>query len=120
MTEEINSNDGQADVACEVQKLKFSEICKAIMEEAVEFDVPGILLGADGSEVCAQVKVDKEDEFNTTVFRMAASTFCRLVTDAMLVKPAAWGVLGEWHARHIQAQVRRDNIKDFLEKIENA
>ena len=117
---DTNTNDGQADVACEVQKLKFSEICKAIMEEAVEFDVPGILLGADGSEVCAQVKVDKEDEFNTSVFRMAASTFCRLVTDAMLVKPAAWGVLGEWHARNIQTQVRRDNIKDFLEKIENA
>ena len=119
MTEEINSNDGQADVACEVQKLKFSEICKAIMEEAVEFDVPGILLGADGSEVCAQIKVDKEDEFNTSVFRMAASAFCRLVTDAMLVKPAAWGVLGEWHARNLQEKAKRDALADLLGGLAN-
>lgn len=119
MTDTMN-NDGQAVTACEVQKLKFSEICKAIREEAVDFDVPGILLGADGSAVCAQVKVDKEDELSTSVFRMAASTFCRMVTDAMLVQPAAWGVLGEWHARHIQAQLHRDNIKGLLEKIEKA
>ena len=114
------NNDGQAVTACEVQKLKYSEICKAIREETVEFDVPGILLGADGSAVCAQVKVDKENELYTHVFRMAASTFCRMISDAMLVKPAAWGVLGEWHARHIQAQVHRDNIKDWLEKIVKA
>ena len=80
MTDSFN-NDGQVAERCE-GKIKFSAICKALKEDGIDFDVPGCLLAADGEGAYSHVETDKEDEFNSHVFRMAGNACSRLVVEA--------------------------------------
>ena len=111
-------NDGQVAESCE-GKIKFSAICKAIKEGGIDFDVPGCLLAADGEGACSHVELDKENEFNSHVFRMAGNACSRLVVEAMASDPAAWAVLAEWHARNLQTKAKRKALSDLLGGLAN-
>jgi hypothetical protein len=109
-------NDVQVAESCE-GKIKFSAICKALKEGGIDFDVPGCLLAADAEGAVSKVELDKENEFNSQVFRMAGNACSRLVANAMMVEPNAWAVLAEWHARNLHAKAKREALSDLLAEL---
>lgn len=117
MTDTIN-NDGQVAESCE-GKIKFSAICRALEDNGIDFDVPGVIIAADGEGAYSHVKTDLEEEFNSHVFRMAGNACSRLVVEAMASDPAAWAVLAEWHARNLRKKAKLEALDNLMAGLAN-
>lgn len=118
MTDTIN-NDGQAVTACEVQKLKFSEVMQLMLKGEIEMDKPGILFVADEEDCLSWHEDEGADKHVTTIFRLSASAISKLVRGLFNLNPDAWGTVGEWAAKNMQEWAARKAMKKALE-IENA
>ena len=116
---ETQNNDGQAIVACDSKKLKFSEIMQLMPKGEIDMDKPGILFVAD-EEVCLSWHEDEgADKHVTTIFRLSASAISKLVRGMFNLNPDAWGTVGEWAAKNMQESAARKAMMKAIE-IENA
>ena len=118
MTDTID-NDGQAIVACDSKKLKFSEIMQLMLKEEIEMDKPGILFVADEEDCLSWHEDEGANKHVTTIFRLSASAINKLVRGLFNLEPNAWGTVGEWAAKNMQERAARKAMMKALE-IENA
>ncbi len=116
---DTNTNDGQADVACEVQKLKFSEIMQLMLKGEIDMDKPGILFVADEEDCLSWHEDEGANKHETTIFRLSASAISKLVRGMFNLNPDAWGTVGEWAAKNMQERAARKAMEKALE-IKNA
>lgn len=118
MTDTIN-NDGQAIVACDSKKLKFSELMQLMLKGEIEMDKPGILFVADEEACFSWYEDEGADKHVTTILRLSARAISKLVRGVFNLNPDAWGTVGEWAAKNMQERAERKAMEKALE-IENA
>ena len=118
MTEDTQNSDGQAIVACDSKKLKFSEIMQLMLKEEIEMDKPGILFVADEEDCLSWHEDEGADKHVTTIFRLSASAISKLVRGMFNLNPDAWGTVGEWAAKNMQESAARKAMMKVFE-IEN-
>lgn len=116
---ETQNNDGQAIVACDSKKLKFSEIMQLMLNEEIEMDKPGILFAADEEDCLSWHEDEGANKHVTTIFRLSSSAINMLVRGLFNLDPKAWGTVGEWAAKAMQERAARKAMMKALE-IENA
>ena len=118
MTDTIN-NDGQAIVACDSKKLKFSEIMQLMLKDEIDMDQPGILFVSDEEACLSWYEDEGADKHVTTILRLSARAISKLVRGLFNLDPDAWGTVGEWAAKNMHDRVARKAMEKALE-IENA
>lgn len=117
MTVETQNNDGQAVVACEVQQLKLSDVLRAMEEEKLVMDVPGLLIAADKENNYCWYEDDEENKAVSDIFRLCAAAFGRLISVMCCVDPEAWGVVATWAAKKWRAKRKMDEVAGLLNEL---
>lgn len=102
-----------------VKRIKMSEIRAAMENEAVDFDVVGVLVYVNSDEVLScrhDEGLEKRDEHLLCMFQYA---MCALASSAFALDPMAWSVLGEWTARNFERHSKQKRLAELLKELDD-
>lgn len=107
-----NENEKSAQQGSCCGKLKFSELLKMVQSDAIEMDMPGVIVAVNQEYSLGRVETKGLSEKHklNVIFPIMMGGLSQIAKEAVEYKPDALGTIAKWWGRNCQ----KDEVKGLL------
>lgn len=99
--------------------VKFSELCEMIQSDAIEMDMPGVIVAVNQNYTTGRVETKGLSEKHklNVVFPMMLGGLAELARNVVMYKPKALGTIAKWWGREGQNKMKNSIMEGILAKL---